>query len=243
MSEVTAETMAELAEQAAALGFSFDENGKLTKLEDAKSVETEELKSIVKEAVADQFAITDGWRASKTIKFVVTCPSGQRCLVKRLSTTDLINADILDEMDFFTRALIPQKFDAAGNPVFDNEQSSFWDALKDPEKRLRFFNLLNKLTQAAVVNPIVVDDGASIVTTPNGKKVVALGTSVITDENGTDSLIMENGETRVLSDNEVRTSQIEFTDKMQIFSEVNRPLNEIRPFRAEENSMASVGTE
>lgn len=207
---------------------------------ETKQLDGEELKKVVEEAVANQFAITDGWKTPEKIEFVVLCPSGQRALVRRLGTMDLLEAGLIEDMDFFTKALLPAGFDQAGNPVDSTEQPSFWKALKDPKRRLQFIQLLNRLLEVAVVNPKVIDDGAGIVDN-GGKDVVVLGTSIVR-ENGIEYLRRADGSLRPFAENEVKASAIDFTDKMAIFGELNRPLEEIKPFREAPNGVASVDT-
>ena len=184
----------------------------------------EELESLVADAVQSQFAVTNGWKQGHNIKFVVECPSGQRCLVKHLDTMDLVQADLVEDMDFFTKALFP----SSGGGATDK---GFWQALRDPDRQLKFFTLLNKLVEVAVINPVVVDDGCSIIEDENRGRVVVLGTSV-TSHNGVD-YISRNGVQRQLRPEEVRASFIDFTDKMAIFAELNKPLELIQPFREE----------
>lgn len=204
-------------------------------------IDPEQLKDIVQEAVADQFAITDGWR-NRAVQFVVLCPSGQRALLKHLTTMDLVDAGLIEDMDTFTKALFPASFDQAGNPVENQGQESFWKQLKDPDKKLKFLGMLNRLLVVGVVNPTVVDDGVDIVIDERtGKRVVVQGT-LVEEINGKEYLKTEIGN-RLIAPNEVRASAIDFTDKMTIFSEFNKPLDQIKPFRESPVGVPSVDSE
>ena len=177
------------------------------------------LKAAVEDAVRDQFVVTDAWKPKPRIQFVIECPSGQRCLAKYLNTMDLVDADLIEEVDFFTKRLFPSSFDAAGNPVDQEEEESndkFWSTLKDNEKKVRFFRLLNKILSVAVVKPKVIDDGVDLQDDEYGNKTVVYGSKA-----------------RPLRDGEVYASAIDFADKMTIFGELNKPLEQIKPFREE----------
>ena len=204
---------------------------------DESQLDPVELQKVVEQAVQDQFAVTDGWKA-KSVQFAIICPSGQRALLKRLDTMDLIEVGMVEEMDLFTKALMPVGFDQAGNPVEANKQQGFWQQIKDPEKRLRFLTLLNKLLEIGVVNPKVIDDGVSIIE-KDGKKIVVQGTSIV-NQSGVEYLQLEGGGMRRINDGEVRASAIDFTDKMAIFGEFNKPLEEIKPFRETPSGVASL---
>lgn len=179
-------------------------------------IDKQALKEAVREVAADIFAPTSAWSQNSTINFVVECPSGQRALVKHLNTMDLINADLIEEVDIFTRMLFPVALDPTGAPVEIDEAAvnkSFWENLKDPDKKLRFFRLLNALLELSVVKPRVIDDGVALVE-ENGKTVVKFGTNNVT-----------------LGPGEVASSAIDFADKMHIYGMLNQPLESIKPFR------------
>ncbi len=204
------------------------------------SVNEEQLKRVVAQAVSDQFSVTSAWK-DKNVKFIVECPSGQRCLVKHLDTMDLVNADLIEDMDFFSKALIPKNIDLAGNPIDDDQPiDTFWGALRDPQKRLKLFDMLNRLCEIGVVNPKVINDGAEIVSEA-GKEIVVLGRSVVTDAKGAEFINTPMGP-RQITEDQVRTSNIDFADKMAIFGELNKPLGLIQPFREEENRVADMET-
>lgn len=178
------------------------------------------LNAAVAQAVRDQFAVTDAWKPKPRVEFVIDCPSGQRCLAKHLNTMDLVDADLIEEVDFFTKKLFPTSFDAAGNPVDaeeDTTNESFWSALKDAEKKVRFFRLLNRLLAIGIVKPKVIDDGVDVGIDESGNETVVYGSKA-----------------RPLNDGEVYASAIDFADKITIFGELNKPLEQIKPFRGEQ---------
>lgn len=187
------------------------------------SIDPSALNAAVAQAFQDQFAVTQ-WKRKPQIQFVIECPSGQRCLAKHLNTMDLVDADLIEEVDFFTKRLFPSAFDAAGNPVDSNEEDtgneSFWGTLKDPEKKVRFFRLLNRLLAIGVVKPHVVDDGVDVVVDESGNKTVQYGANA-----------------RPLREGEVYASDIDFADKITIFGELNKPLEQIKPFREESSTV------
>jgi hypothetical protein len=169
------------------------------------------LKQAVKEVI-DEFSISSAWGKSGELTFVIECPSGQKCLAKHLDTMDLIDANLLDEIDYFSKKLMPKAIDAAGNPV-EAEESEFNNIsslLKDLGKRSRLFSLLDGLLQVGVVKP----------------KVHRLPTSVKIEDYRT----WEGPE---LPPGEVWANMIDFSDKMFIFAELNKPLDEIKSFRVE----------
>lgn len=184
---------------------------------------TAELKAAVAQAIKDQFAVTDAWKPRDKVRFIVECPSGQKCLCKHLTTMDLLEADLIDEIDFFTKRLFPSGVDAQGNPVEQQEDTDdmapIWELLRDVNKRARFMALLNKIMVVGVVRPIIIDDGIAVV-----KNKVKLGVKDVVPQEG-----------------QVLASAIDFADRMAIFSELNKPLSQITPFRKEQAlSMASM---
>lgn len=164
----------------------------------------------VKQAIEDEFAVTEGWQ-QKELQFVISCPSGQKCLAKRLNTLDLLEADLLDEIDYFTKRLFPAELDSAGNPVEREFVGSFTLALKDPVKRKRIFDLLDKLLNISITRP----------------KIHVLPNSVDIEQ-------YRNWEGPALPRGEVWANMVDFQDKIFIFGELNRPLDEIKTFRIEQ---------
>ncbi|AVD99636.1 tail assembly chaperone [Mycobacterium phage Cuke] len=187
----------------------------------------------IKAAVADMFALQPSWQPRGVTKFVIDCPSGQKILARHLDTMALLEADLIEEIDFFTKRLFPSELDAGGNIVEKPEEeaeASIWSVLRDPEKRCRFFRLLNGLMATAVEQPKIVDDGVEILTDTEGKKHVVTGAELSPE----DHLVVFKKPLRELGPNETYASAVDFADKMAIFGELNKPLALITPFRNEQ---------
>lgn len=202
-----------------------------------------ELKDAVQEAVTDIFALKNTWKPkSQKVRFVIDCPSGQKVLARHLTTMDLLEADLVEEIDFFTKRLFPQDLDAAGNPIEkseDDDGSTIWKVLRDIEKRKRFLELLNRLLVTAVEKPKVINDNVEIATDSDGNKFLINGSEMDAE----DYVRIYGKELPELGENETYASAVDFTDKMHIFGELNKPLGVIQPFRAESAaSVASMAT-
>lgn len=193
-----------------------------------------DMDKLVAKAVDDMFALKDTWQPKNTepVKFVIHCPSGQTVLAKHLTTMDLLEANVIDEIDFFSKKLLP-KLDPAGNPVEDEDQGApLWTLMKDVEKRKRFFTLLNKLIDIAVVKPNVIDDGVEIATKDDGTQFLINGA----DMSPEDYVKVFGRALPALGPNETYASAVDFGDKMAIFGELNKPLAVIEPFREESSN-------
>lgn len=193
-----------------------------------------ELKSVVQQAVTDMFALKPNWmpkpKAEKQIQFVITCPSGQNVLAKHLTTMDLLEADLIEDLDFFTKKLFPQNVDPAGNPIDEDESAStIWTVLKDIDKRKKFIELLNKLLVISIQKPKIVDDGLEIATGEDGKQFLISGAEMAPE----DFTKVFGRKLPELGENETYCSAVDFADKMSIFAELNKPLSVIEPFRQE----------
>lgn len=170
---------------------------------------TSKLQNAVQQ-VMDKYAVTDAW-TQQELYFEITCPSGQKCLAKKLTTMDLVESDLIDEIDFFTKSLMPVEGEE------QSEGSQFSHMLKDPNKRARLFNLLDGLLHIGVVKPKV-------------------------------HLVPKDIDYRkwqgpTLPAGEVWANMIDFQDKIMIFGELNKPLDEIKTFRIEpEIGVASMAT-
>lgn len=170
----------------------------------------ESLKSAVSQAIKDEFEVSDAW-SGKKLFFVINCPSGQKCLAKKLDTMDLVESDLIDEIDFFSRKLFPKGVDASGKPIEqENEEESFAKILQDPEKKKRFFGLLDGLLELAIEKP----------------KVHQLPHDV--DISG-----YSKWEGPALNRGHVWANKVAFEDKLHIFTELNQPLEQIKTFRVE----------
>ena len=202
-----------------------------------------ELNNVVQAAVSDMFALNDTWKPKQNggaTRFVIQCPSGQTVLARHLDTMDLLEAGLIDELDFFTKKLFPRKLDPAGNPddsEDENDGAEIWVILKDIEKRKRFIDLLNKLVDTAIERPRVINDGVEIATDDNGKRFLITGAEMSAD----DYVKVFGKVLPKLKDNETYASAVDFTDKMKIFGELNKPLSVIQPFREQAVSVANVG--
>lgn len=177
-----------------------------------------ELKAQVAQAIRDEFAVTT-WKPQDRILMTLECPSGQKILLRHLTTMDLLEADLIEEIDFFTKRLFPESIDQGGTPVEhpeEDENASVWVLLRDVNKRARFFSLLNRIMVVGVVKPKIIDDGVKTYTNKEGKTMVRLGTKKIEPKDG-----------------EALASSIDFADRMAIFAELNKPLDQIKPFRRE----------
>jgi hypothetical protein len=186
------------------------------------------LKEAVGKAVDDMFAVTDAWKPRHIVKFVVNCPSGQSVLVKHLDTMDMIDADLLDEMDFFTRRIFSEQVDDSGNM-----DTSLMPALKDPEKRQRFFELTGKLMEAASIRPKIIHDGVFIVPfdpeKPEGKKTTRFGHQLTDAQKKDFNVSIPN-----LQAGQAYSGSIDLGDRMSFFNDLNKPLQVIEPFREEQ---------
>lgn len=170
------------------------------------------LKQAVKE-VFDEFGVTASWDQKEELQFVIECPSGQKCLARHLNTLDLIETDLLDEIDYFSKKL----FAESKEDESESKESSFSVILKDPERRMRLFNLLDGLLNIGVIKPkihrIPQDIEASKYRSWVGPP---------------------------LPKGEVWANKVDFSDKMHIFGELNKPLDEIKTFRLEKPSVENL---
>ena len=197
---------------------------------------SEEFKAAVAEAVKHQFDVTEGWQPRRIVKFVIECPSGQPALVKHLDTRDLLRANLLEEMDRFTKQLFPNSLDAQGVPVEREEDASdgIWGILRDPEKRCKFFDMTNRLMVVASVKPKIVNDGVALRTNESGEKEEVFGCEV---EDVDEQLELFGKPVPKLKDGEAYAGAIDFADRMAFFQELNKPLGLIEPFREESNAV------
>lgn len=193
---------------------------------------TEELNKAVAEAVSDMFQVTDAWRPRNTVKFKIECPSGQTALVKHLDTMDLLEYDLIEELDFFTRRLFPSAVDPSGSPLDAAEQAEegLWVTLRDPEKRMRFFDMTGRLMAAASIDPSIVHDGVALQEDQNGTKTCVFGYQVDSVE---EQIKLFGKPIPMLKERQAYSGPIDFGDRMAFFSELNKPLVMIEPFRPE----------
>lgn len=198
-----------------------------------------ELEAAVAQAVSDMFSV-NAWKPRMLVKFKVQCPSGQTALVKHLDTLDLLEHDLIEELDFFTRKLFPVNLDASGAPMDsqDEVETTIWSALADPEKRRRFLDMTGKLMAAASVDPKIVHDGVTIVEKRDKDTGEVTKHTRFGYELKADKQIDAFGKPiPVLPSRAVYSGYIDFADRMTFFQELNKPLELIQPFREEQNAM------
>lgn len=90
--------------------------------------------------------------------FEITCPSGQKCRVKKIKFEDLLDLGVLDNLDLFRAMLLSQ----SGTPESSGaSEIKMLEQFQDRGKRNRFLGTVNKVVQAGVVEPKVamIDDG------------------------------------------------------------------------------------
>lgn len=196
----------------------------------------EDFQAAVKKAMEDTFKISEQWTSHrKVVRFIIDCPSGQKALVKHLDTWDLIDNNLIEELDFFTRKLFPG-FNQAGNPVEDDgeEGESFWAAMRKPEKRTRFLDMTGILIAASSIKPKVIHDGVAVIVDPEtGAQKTVFGHEMTIDEQ------LEHFKRPVpkLEDGQTYSGTIDFSDRMKFFQELNKPLAVIQPFREESSDV------
>jgi hypothetical protein len=185
------------------------------------------LKEQVQQTVSDMFAPTDAWSPRGPVKFKHEFPSGQVALVKHLGTMDLIEYDLLDELDFFTRRLFGAVTET-DEKTGETKSETLSDSLRDPAKRVRFLNLTGQLMAAALVKPKIVHDGCAVIEV-EGKEKVKSGYQMSEE----DQIKYLGGPIPKLGKGEVYSGPIDFADRMSLFHELNKPLKQIEPFREE----------
>jgi hypothetical protein len=207
-----------------------------------------EFKAAVAEAVRTQFEVTS-WKPKATVKFIVDFASGQKTLVKHLDTMDLVRNKLLREMDTFSKKLFPAKYDEQGTPVdAAGNEVGVVALMEEPEKRVKFMDLMNRLMAAASVEPKIVNDYVALIDSSFAKE---LGVELSNDDEkidvygyqieGIENQIKVFGKpVPVLKDNEVYAGVISFADRMQFFQEINKPLAMIEPFRGSTTSVPHV---
>jgi hypothetical protein len=203
----------------------------------SKEMHETALNNAVAQAVTDMFKVNqEAWAPRNIVKFKIEYPSGQIALVKHLDTLDLVEFDLIEELDFFTRRLFPREFDDSGNPIEKEEdKENIFQALKDPKKRQRFYDMTGKLMEAAHLKPKVVHDGVAILEVGE-KKVMKFGYQLTPDEQleyfkKPIPYLTEDG-------TESYSGYADFNDRLHLFQELNKPLRFIEPFR--EGSTVSV---
>lgn len=202
------------------------------------SVNQEQLNQAVAQAVKDQFAVTDGWKPKRDVQFVINLPSGQPALVRHLDTRHLLRANLLEEMDRFTKQLFPSNLDAQGHPVEKTEEDTedgIWSVLRDPEKRKKFFDMTNRLLAAAAVRPKIVNDGVALrenEDTHEMEEVFGCEVDSIDEQ-----VELFGKPVPALREGEAYAGAVDFADRMRFFQELNKPLEMIEPFRDQSDAV------
>lgn len=215
---------------------------------------SEEFKAAVAEAVKSQFDVKSPWQVSnhrETVKFIINCPSGQDVLVQHLDQLDLIRFDLVEDLDSFSKKLFPTKLDEQGRPV-DETGETFYQSMKDPERRIKFLDTTNRLMVCAAQKPKIVNDGVVLVDSETYKKITGktlpddikraevFGYQVAED---IDLSVQLFGKTiPVLNEGQTYAGVIGLPDRFAFYYELNKPLEQIAPFRESAESMAHLGT-
>lgn len=189
--------------------------------------DSKDLGEAVQEALDDMFAVT-AWKPKHIVKFKIPCPSGQVVLVKHMDILELASADLVEDMDLFSRKLLPSRFDAQGRPEDDEPDGNIWKSMVDVKKQLRFMDMTNRLMALCSIKPKIINDGVIVSTDPDtGKETLKFGYQMTVEEQ------LEHFKKPVapLGDNEVYAGYVNFADRMAFFVELQKPMELIEPFR------------
>lgn len=190
-----------------------------------------DVEKVVQQKVSEMFAVTEAWKPKGIIKFVIEFESGQQALVKYLDTMDMINIDLIEDMDFFSKKLFATQQENAENDF----QKTFWGTLRDVNNRKRFLDMTGKLMEASSIKPKIIHDGVAIVEDEEtGKQQVVFGNEV-TDIGKQIELF--GGPVSQLKDGQTYSSAIDIGDRLTFFQELNKPLALIEPFREKQDSV------
>jgi hypothetical protein len=112
---------------------------------------------------ADPAPYGSGWGKKAEEEFDIITPSGTRCRVKPLGLEDAMGLGLLDSLDMFTNTLMKPVLNSTSEeekPELDGN-AMILKGLTDPEKRAKFFGMLNRITAHATVVPrvVLIDDG------------------------------------------------------------------------------------
>jgi len=197
-----------------------------TPVEEKPKPSKEELDKAVKEAMDEMFAVTPAWQPKEVVKFLIECPSGQNVLAKHMDILDLAAADLVEDMDMFSKRLLPSNFDDQGRPV-DDPGGSIWKSLSDIKKRHKFLDMTNRLMAVASVRPKIIDDGVAIVKDEDGKDTIKYGYQMGMQEQ------LEYFEKPIpeLAPGQAYAGCVGFPDRMSFFVELQKPMGMIEPFR------------
>jgi hypothetical protein len=80
--------------------------------------------------------------------FEHTCPSGKKCLVRRLEMTDILKLGLIEDMDFMAKALVEKPGDEG-----KDESTIIGSALAQGENFSKLESTVNLIVQAGVLAP------------------------------------------------------------------------------------------
>lgn len=156
----------------------------------------------MQDATENKYAVTGWKRKTGDDAFDFTLPSGQVCLIKKLRMETIAELGLMNDLDSFTGAIIPEpskKAKGKGAKALTQEEQERESAkvmLKDKESFNRMLVTINKVVVACVVEPKVHVE-------PEGDRDEDL----------------------------VYTDDIDFEDKMLIFQEVFEGMSSLESFR------------
>jgi hypothetical protein len=112
---------------------------------------------------ADPAPYGAGWGKRAEEEFDIITPSGTRCRIKPLGLEDAMGLGLLDSIDMFTNKLMKPVLEATekdAEPELDGN-AMILKGLTDPEKRAKFFGMLNRIAAHVCIIPhvVLVDDG------------------------------------------------------------------------------------
>lgn len=213
--------------------------------------ESEEFKKAVAQAIKDQFRVTDAWMPREILKFVVSCPSGQQVLVKHLDTLDLIRADLVEDLDSFQRKLFPATLDDQGRPVERDAGRTFLKMMSNPTARVRFLDVTGRLMAVCSIKPKIVNDGVTLVDRDTFKRIIGEDTANEAEQQDIFGYQVESIDDQIklfgkpvppLAENEAYAGVIGLPDRFTFFTELNKPLELIAPFREPSESISGLET-
>lgn len=83
----------------------------------------------------------------------LTLPSGQKCRVRKIGMEDILELDLIDLMDTFTKQLTAEPSDKKTEE--DATGDAFMEMLKDPDRRHKIITAINSVVPRAVIAPSV----------------------------------------------------------------------------------------
>lgn len=213
--------------------------------------DSEEFKKAVAKAVEDQFKVVNAWQVREVVKFIIYCPSGQQVLVKHLDTMDLVRADLIEDLDSFQKKLFPSELDDSGRPVERDTTSSFFKLISDPERRVKFLDTTNRLMAVAAIKPRVVNDDVALVDRDKYKEIIGTEFPHEAEKCEVFGYQVKDIDQQIklfgkpvapLGDNEAYAGLIGLSDRFAFYTELNKPLELIAPFRESTESMEHLAS-